>query len=73
MTTTSALDTSHIGRTVDAATVLAWHKAAESDGAGAPMVVDVRSAAEYVASHIRGSYHVPLATLAAHTLSLIHI
>ena len=67
MTTTSALDTSHIGRTVDAATVLAWHNAAESEGAGAPMVVDVRSAAEYVASHIRGSYHVPLATLAAHT------
>lgn len=70
MTTTSALETSHIGRTVDAATVLAWLDAAESEGAGAPMVVDVRSAAEYGASHIRGSYHVPLATLAEHRSDL---
>lgn len=70
MTTTSTLETSPVGRTVDAATVVAWHNAAESDGAGAPMVVDVRSAAEYHSSHIRGSYHVPLATLAEHTREL---
>ena len=70
MTTTSTPETFHIGRTVDAATVLAWYRAAESEGAGAPMVVDVRSAAEYGASHIRGSYHVPLATLAEHTSDL---
>jgi rhodanese-related sulfurtransferase len=37
-------------------------------GAGvAPLVLDVRSAAEYDAIHIRGSYHVPLPTLAEHT------
>lgn len=67
MTTTSTPETSHIGRTLDAATVLARHQAAEHDGTGAPMVVDVHSAAEYGASHIRGSNHVPLATLAEHT------
>jgi rhodanese-related sulfurtransferase len=33
----------------------------------APLVIDVRSAAEYDAIHIRGSYHVPLPTLAEHT------
>jgi rhodanese-related sulfurtransferase len=33
----------------------------------APLVLDVRSAAEYDAIHIRGSYHVPLPTLAEHT------
>lgn len=42
--------------------------AAWSSGAGvSPLVLDVRSAAEYDASHIRGSYHVPLPTLAEHT------
>lgn len=70
MSTTSTPETSHIGRTVDAATVLAWHRAAETEEARVPMVVDVRSAAEYGASHIRGSYHVPLATLAEHTHDL---
>ncbi|SFO62656.1 Rhodanese-related sulfurtransferase [Pseudonocardia ammonioxydans] len=67
MTTISALETPHLGRTVDAATVLAWHRAAASEGAGAPMVIDVRSAPEYGTSHIRGSFHVPLPTLAEHT------
>jgi rhodanese-related sulfurtransferase len=70
MTTTSALETPHLGRTVDAATVLAWHRAAASEGAGAPLVIDVRSAPEYGTSHIRGSYHVPLPTLAEHTSDL---
>jgi rhodanese-related sulfurtransferase len=36
-------------------------------GAAAPLVVDVRSAAEYDTVHIRGSYHVPLTTLAEHS------
>ncbi|GAA4804483.1 rhodanese-like domain-containing protein [Actinomycetospora chlora] len=36
----------------------------------APLVLDVRSAAEYDAIHIRGSYHVPLPTLAEHTEEL---
>ena len=33
-------------------------------------MIDVRSAAEYENQHIRGSYHVPLATLAEHTAEL---
>lgn len=37
---------------------------------GAPLVVDVRSAAEFEAVHIQGSHHVPLATLAEHTTEL---
>lgn len=56
------------GGSIDAAT-LAARFTDDSDphsGAG-PMVLDVRSAAEYEAAHIRGSYHVPLATLAEHT------
>lgn len=36
----------------------------------APLVVDVRSAAEFEAIHIRGSHHVPLATLAEHSTEL---
>ena len=47
--------------TVDPQTLQSWH---------APLVVDVRSAAEYEAVHIRGSHHVPLATLAEHTTEL---
>ncbi len=35
-----------------------------------PLILDVRSAAEYESTHIRGSYHVPLATLAEHTREL---
>lgn len=67
MTTTSTLETSPHGHTIDAAAVIARQQAAARDGADAPMLVDVRSAAEYQAAHIRGSYHVPLATLAVHT------
>lgn len=45
--------------------------AARSAGTGpAPLIVDVRSAAEFEAVHIRGSYHVPLQTLAEHTAEL---
>jgi len=70
MTTTSTPETSPHGDTVDADTVIAWHQAAGRAGTGTPVVVDVRSAAEYGTSHIRGSYHVPLATLAEHTRDL---
>ena len=35
-----------------------------------PLVIDVRSAAEFEAQHIRGSYHVPLSTLAEHAAEL---
>ena len=48
-------------RTVSAATLRDWPE---------PLVIDVRSAAEYENQHIRGSYHVPLATLAEHTAEL---
>lgn len=41
--------------------------AARLDGAAAPLVIDVRSAAEFASVHIRGSYHVPLPLLAEHT------
>lgn len=67
MTTTSTPETSPTGHTADADTVIAWHQAAARGGSDTPVVVDVRGAAEYQASHIRGSYHVPLATLATHT------
>lgn len=51
------------GRTISAATLRGWTN---------PLVVDVRSAAEFEARHIHGSYHVPLATLAEHTAELAH-
>jgi rhodanese-related sulfurtransferase len=55
---------------IDAAT-LAARSTDDSDArSGGPMVLDVRSAAEYEAAHIRGSYHVPLPTLAEHTSDL---
>lgn len=38
-----------------------------ADADHTPLVLDVRSAAEYDAIHIRGSYHLPLPTLAEHT------
>lgn len=41
--------------------------AARLDGPAAPLVIDVRSAAEFASVHIRGSYHVPLPLLAEHT------
>lgn len=67
---TSELETPEVGRAVDARVVVAWQRAHDGDESGAPMVVDVRSAAEYEATHVRGSYHVPLATLAEHTSDL---
>lgn len=48
-------------RTVTPAALREWSE---------PLVVDVRSAAEFEAQHIRGSYHVPLNTLAEHTAEL---
>lgn len=42
-------------------------------GAGTPMVIDVRSAAEYESRHIRGSYHVPAQTLAEHAADLARL
>jgi rhodanese-related sulfurtransferase len=64
MTTTSTT-----ARTVDAETLQGWVRSAAGAGA-APMIVDVRSAAEYETVHIRGSYHVPARTLAEHTSEL---
>lgn len=53
--------------TVDGATLAAW-----TGGQGpTPLILDVRSAAEYESVHICGSYHVPLATLAEHTRELV--
>ena len=66
----STTSTPEPGGSIDAATLAARStddSDARSDG---PMVLDVRSAAEYEAAHIRGSYHVPLATLAEHTSDL---
>ena len=48
-------------RTVTPAALREWSE---------PLVIDVRSAAEFEAQHIRGSYHVPLNTLAEHTAEL---
>jgi len=48
-------------RTVSATELRRWPQ---------PLVVDVRSAAEFEAQHIRGSYHVPLETLAEHAAEL---
>ncbi|WP_344018088.1 rhodanese-like domain-containing protein [Pseudonocardia kongjuensis] len=48
-------------RTVSAADLRRWPQA---------LVIDVRSAAEFEAQHIHGSYHVPLATLAEHAAEL---
>ncbi|MEJ8278832.1 rhodanese-like domain-containing protein [Pseudonocardia spirodelae] len=59
MTTTPT--TGPAGRTVTASTVRRWSR---------PFVIDVRSAAEFEARHIRGSYHVPLGTLAEHSAEL---
>lgn len=44
-------------RVVSATTMRGWPE---------PLVIDVRSAAEFEGRHIRGSYHVPLNTLAEH-------
>lgn len=48
--------------TLDATTL-----AARLDGPAAPLVIDVRSAAEFASVHIRGSYHAPLPLLVEHT------
>ena len=48
-------------RTVSAAVLRDWPE---------PLVIDVRRAAEYENQHIRGSYHVPSATLAEHRAKL---
>ncbi|GAA4825822.1 rhodanese-like domain-containing protein [Actinomycetospora corticicola] len=52
--------------TVSAAQLLAWQSTSEA----APLVIDVRSAAEFDAVHVRGAYHVPLPTLGEHTREL---
>lgn len=54
------------------ATLKSWVEQA-TPGAGTPMVVDVRSAAEYESRHIRGSYHVPTQTLAEHAAELARL
>ncbi len=48
-------------RTVSASTLRDWPE---------PLVIDVRSAAEFETRHIRGSYHVPLDTLTEHATEL---
>ncbi len=58
------------GGSIDAATLAARYADDSDTRIGGPMVLDVRSAAEYEAAHIRGSSHVPLATLAEHTSDL---
>ena len=58
------------GGGIDAATLAARSTDNSNTRSHGPMVLDVRSAAEYEAAHIRGSYHVPLATLAEHTRDL---
>ncbi|WP_226367938.1 rhodanese-like domain-containing protein [Pseudonocardia sp. ICBG162] len=58
--------------TVSPATLRSWVEQPPA-GTGTPMVVDVRSAAEYEAQHIRGSYHVPVRTLAEHTAELARL
>lgn len=60
MTTTPSATATDV-RTITAATLRGWPD---------PMVIDVRSAAEFETRHIRGSYHVPLGTLAEHTAEL---
>lgn len=52
--------------TITAETLATWAAGADH----APLVIDVRSAAEYDTTHIRGSYQVPLATLAEHAREL---
>ncbi len=49
-------------RTTDPATLRAWLSEGEL-----PVVIDVRSAAEFESVHIRGSYNIPLPLLSEHT------
>ena len=59
-------------QTLDASTLTSWTPSDGADrGAAAPLIVDVRSAAEYESQHIRGSHHVPLPIVAEHTEQLI--
>lgn len=60
MSTSPTVETS-TDRSVTATTVRKWAQS---------LVIDVRSAAEFEAQHIRGSYHVPLGTLAEHSAEL---
>lgn len=59
---TTATDRAADG-TVTGAALAEW----TADAGRAPLIVDVRGAAEFETVHIRGSYHVPLSTLAEHT------
>jgi rhodanese-related sulfurtransferase len=47
---------------IDAPTLKAWEESHDD-----PMVIDVRSSAEFDARHIKGSYHAPLPMLSEHT------
>jgi len=62
-TVSTSTTTESAAVTVTGATLASW----TADPGPAPLVIDVRSAAEYEAVHIRGSYHVPLSILAEHT------
>ncbi|MFC5141013.1 rhodanese-like domain-containing protein [Actinomycetospora rhizophila] len=57
--------------TLTAPTLTAWMRPEVVERSAAPVVVDVRSAAEYEALHIRGSHHVPLPILSEHTEQLV--
>ena len=61
MSATSTGRPADAGPTISAATLREWTNA---------LVVDVRTAVEFEARHIHGSYHVPLGTLAEHTTEL---
>lgn len=61
MATTPTTTPTTDDRTVSAVTLRGWPE---------PLVIDVRSTAEYEHQHIRGSYHVPLATLSEHAAEL---
>ncbi|RZT75447.1 rhodanese-related sulfurtransferase [Pseudonocardia sediminis] len=65
--TTATLTDPAPGTSIDGPTLDRWMR---SPASPAPLVIDVRSAAEYESAHVRGSYHVPLATLAEHTADL---
>lgn len=56
--------------TITPGTLLAWVDSGRRSANDVPMIVDVRSAAEFEAVHIRASYHVPEQTLAEHTEDL---
>lgn len=64
MSTTASNDTALAA--LSAADLVSW----QGDTSAAPLVIDVRSAAEFDAVHVWGAYHIPLATLGEHSREL---